>query len=305
MEITATGFSRSITTVFRGVLKPTGQTEIEYHDARLRYFPKMGIVTMEFQDVYDTYFYRPLQTATLRIAEQIKKIQTGNINVYILYILVTLTLLLLLGDLTMSTILLWIIQLMLIPLLSPFFIGMTRKMKAKLQNRRGASPFQPYRDLIKLFRKDEVISRDASWVFRFTPYLVFAMTVLIGACIPLVSTALTNVFTGDFLVVIYLHRPGHILSGPRRHRYRRRIRRIRFEPGNDGRGLDRGRIAHVAADPGAGQSVRPISPRFQRPSLLFPFTSCRPLSSPLSVFLSPCWPKQAVIPSTIRRPTSS
>ena len=91
MEITATGFSRSITTVFRGVLKPTGQTEIEYHDAKLRYFPKMGIVTMEFQDVYDTYLYRPLQTATLRIAGQIKKIQTGNINVYILYILVTLT----------------------------------------------------------------------------------------------------------------------------------------------------------------------------------------------------------------------
>ncbi len=104
----------------------------------------------------------------------------------------------------MSTILLWIIQLLLIPLLSPFFIGMTRKMKAKLQNRQGASPFQPYRDLIKLLRKDEVISRDASWVFRFTPYLVFATTVFIGACIPLISTALTNVFTGDFLVVIYL-----------------------------------------------------------------------------------------------------
>jgi hydrogenase-4 component B len=91
MEITATGFSRSITTVFKGVLKPTGQTEIEYHDAKLRYFPKMGIVTMEFQDVYETYFYRPLQMITLRIAGQIKKIQTGNINVYILYILVTLT----------------------------------------------------------------------------------------------------------------------------------------------------------------------------------------------------------------------
>jgi len=91
MEITATGFSRSITTIFRGVLKPTQQTEIEYHDAKLRYFPKAGIVRMEFQDVYDAYFYRPLQKATIRIAGQIKKIQMGNINVYILYILVTLT----------------------------------------------------------------------------------------------------------------------------------------------------------------------------------------------------------------------
>jgi formate hydrogenlyase subunit 4 len=107
-------------------------------------------------------------------------------------------------DLTMSLILPWIIQLLLIPLLAPFFIGVTRKMKAMLQNRRGASPIQPYKDLIKLLRKDEVISRDASWVFRFTPYLVFATTVCIGASIPLISTALTNAFTGDFLVVIYL-----------------------------------------------------------------------------------------------------
>ncbi|MHB8908212.1 MAG: respiratory chain complex I subunit 1 family protein [Syntrophales bacterium] len=103
-----------------------------------------------------------------------------------------------------STTLLWIIQLMLIPALSPFFIGVTRKMKAELQNRRGASPFQPYKDLGKLFRKDEVMSRDASWIFGFTPYLLFSLTVLIGGCIPLISTAITNASTGDFLVVIYL-----------------------------------------------------------------------------------------------------
>ena len=48
---------------------------------------------MEFQDVYAQFFYRPLQR-TLRLAEQIKKIQVGNINVYIGYILVTLTFLL-------------------------------------------------------------------------------------------------------------------------------------------------------------------------------------------------------------------
>ncbi len=91
MEITATGFSRSIITIFKGVLKPTRQTEIEYHDARLRYFPKSGTVTMELQDVYASYFYRPLQRLTIRLADQIKKIQGGNINVYILYIFITLT----------------------------------------------------------------------------------------------------------------------------------------------------------------------------------------------------------------------
>lgn len=98
----------------------------------------------------------------------------------------------------------WILQIMLVPALSPFFIGLTRKMKARMQNRRGAGVLQPYRDLRKLFRKDEVISEDASWLFRAAPYLIFAVTLVIGASIPLVSTALSNSYTGDFLVVVYL-----------------------------------------------------------------------------------------------------
>lgn len=104
----------------------------------------------------------------------------------------------------MKPFLLWTIQLLLIPALSPLCIGITGKIKAKLQNRRGASPFQPYKDLWKLLRKDEVISRDASWIFRFAPYLIFSTTIIIGISIPLLTTALKNDLTGDFLVVIYL-----------------------------------------------------------------------------------------------------
>lgn len=104
----------------------------------------------------------------------------------------------------LTGILFWILQVMLVPVLSPFFIGVTRRIKASLQNRRGASVLQPYRDLWKLFHKDEVISRDASWIFRMAPFLVFAVTLVIGASIPLVSTALSNKLTGDFLVIVYL-----------------------------------------------------------------------------------------------------
>lgn len=98
----------------------------------------------------------------------------------------------------------WLLQLMLIPALSPFFIGVTCRIKAIMQNRRGAPVLQPYRDLRKLFQKDEVISEDASWLFRAAPYLIFAVTLVIGASIPLVTTALPNSYTGDFLVVVYL-----------------------------------------------------------------------------------------------------
>lgn len=101
-------------------------------------------------------------------------------------------------------IIIWTIQLLIIPALSPLFVGVIRKMKAKMQNRVGASVFQPYRDLQKLFNKDEVISPDASWIFRFAPYIIFTVTFILGAIIPIFSTYAANNYLSDFLVVVYL-----------------------------------------------------------------------------------------------------
>ena len=104
----------------------------------------------------------------------------------------------------MPAVLVAILQILFVPALSPLFVGITRKLKARLQNRAGASVWQPYRDLWKLFQKDEVISADASWLFRVAPYAIFAVTLLIGASLPLLTTALPNLLSGDFLVIVYL-----------------------------------------------------------------------------------------------------
>lgn len=102
------------------------------------------------------------------------------------------------------SIIIWIIQLLLIPVVSPLCIGIVRKIKAKFQNRVGASIFQPYRDLRKLFGKDEVISKDASWIFRFAPYVIFSVTLVLGASIPIFTVIFSGNLLSDFLVVIYL-----------------------------------------------------------------------------------------------------
>lgn len=102
------------------------------------------------------------------------------------------------------TTLIYILQICLIPLLSPLFVGVIRKIKARLQNRQGASIFQPYSDLHKLFGKDESISRDASWIFKAMPYLLFASTIAICFSLPLITTAFRNNLVGDFLIIIYL-----------------------------------------------------------------------------------------------------
>ncbi|MFA5961092.1 MAG: NADH-quinone oxidoreductase subunit H [Parcubacteria group bacterium] len=96
------------------------------------------------------------------------------------------------------------IQLILVPALSPLFIGVTRKIKARFQNRLGASVFQPYQDLWKLFHKDEIISEDASWIFRFAPYLIFAVTLVVGASIPFFTGLFPGNIIGDFLTIVYL-----------------------------------------------------------------------------------------------------
>ncbi|MEK6646355.1 MAG: NADH-quinone oxidoreductase subunit H [Candidatus Firestonebacteria bacterium] len=104
----------------------------------------------------------------------------------------------------MTTIFFWIIQLILVPALSPLGIGVIRKLKAKFQNRQGANIFQPYKDLWKLFHKDEVISTDASWIFRYAPFIVFAVTIVVGFSIPLLVSFISNTVTSDILVVVYM-----------------------------------------------------------------------------------------------------
>jgi hypothetical protein len=95
MEITATGFSHSIITVMRGVLRPTRQTEVEYHDAALRYFPTSSHVHFGVPDIY-TRFYLKMAGGLALLSKEVRRIQNGNINVYILYILIVLIALLLL-----------------------------------------------------------------------------------------------------------------------------------------------------------------------------------------------------------------
>ncbi len=92
-EITGTSFGHSLMTLFRGVLRPTRQTDVEYHDDASRYFIASYTVTTDRVDVYRRYFYRPVQTILAFLGNKVKLLQTGNINIYLLYIFLTLIIL--------------------------------------------------------------------------------------------------------------------------------------------------------------------------------------------------------------------
>jgi formate hydrogenlyase subunit 4 len=97
----------------------------------------------------------------------------------------------------------FILQLILVPAISPLGIGILNKIKARMQNRRGATVVQPYKDLWKLFHKDEVVSADASWVFRLAPFIIFSVTMVVGASIPLFIATPPVAAAGDLLLVVY------------------------------------------------------------------------------------------------------
>ena len=89
-------------------------------------------------------------------------------------------------------------------LLAPALVGLIRWLKARLQNRRGAPAWQPYWELAKLFRKEVVVSSNASWIFRATPFIVFTSTVAVALLVPILAVPLAFDGVGDLLVVVYL-----------------------------------------------------------------------------------------------------
>jgi formate hydrogenlyase subunit 4 len=91
-------------------------------------------------------------------------------------------------------------QIAVVLLLAPLVSGVLSRLKEIVQSKRGPSIFQPYRDLWKLFHKDEVVSEQASWIFRATPYIVFVAPIFVTTLIPvLTSYPLFFAFMGDML----------------------------------------------------------------------------------------------------------
>ncbi len=81
-------------------------------------------------------------------------------------------------------ILLQLIQTLAAILLAPLLLGWVNQCRAWLQGRKAPPLTQPYRVLRKLFHKDAVIAHNASPLFRFAPYMIFACMALAAGIVP-------------------------------------------------------------------------------------------------------------------------
>lgn len=98
-----------------------------------------------------------------------------------------------------------------------FYKGIDRKISAHMQGRIGPPIIQPFRDVIKLFTKENIVPENAiPWVFNIVPLIGFAGAISIllflpiGGFPPLLNAAINvngqylTLFFGDLILILYL-----------------------------------------------------------------------------------------------------
>ena len=95
-------------------------------------------------------------------------------------------------------------EMLLVLALAPLLTGFVRKAKARLLRRQGPPLLQPYRDLVRLLRKDVVLADKASWLFRAIPYIIFAGTWVAASLVPTFGSGLLFSWSADLIAIIAL-----------------------------------------------------------------------------------------------------
>jgi formate hydrogenlyase subunit 4 len=68
--------------------------------------------------------------------------------------------------------------------IAPLLLGITKRVKARLQYRRGPSLLQPYRDLAKWWAKESVESDVATGLTAVAPAIVLSATIVATLLVP-------------------------------------------------------------------------------------------------------------------------
>jgi len=95
-----------------------------------------------------------------------------------------------------------ILQSVFVVLAAPLLVGWVNQCRAWLQNRAAPSIWLPYYALAKLFQKDAVIARDASPLFRATPYILFGCMWLAAGIVPVLATGLPFAPAADIIALV-------------------------------------------------------------------------------------------------------
>jgi formate hydrogenlyase subunit 4 len=98
-----------------------------------------------------------------------------------------------------------LVQVAFLLIFAPLVEGILHRLEEIIEGKRGPSIWQIYRDIWKLFSKDEVVSEESTWVFRFAPIVAFVMPMFVVLLNPaLTAYPLFFAFMGDMVAVGFL-----------------------------------------------------------------------------------------------------
>ena len=96
-----------------------------------------------------------------------------------------------------------IIGIFLAVVLAPLYAGIAQTVKARLQGRRGPSPWQGYRVLAKTWHKETTVPEFSSWIFRLAPAVSLTAVLAVAMLIPW-SGRVPDGWPHDLLAVFFL-----------------------------------------------------------------------------------------------------
>src|SRR5882672_4911315 len=105
-----------------------------------------------------------------------------------------------------------ILQSVFVVLAAPLLTGWINQCRAWLQNRSAPSMLLPYYTLARLFHKDAVMARDASPLFRLTPYVLFGCMWLAAGIVPVLATNLPFAPAADIIALVGLFATARVFS---------------------------------------------------------------------------------------------
>lgn len=96
------------------------------------------------------------------------------------------------------------INLGVILLVSPLFMTLIKKVKARTQRRSGPPLMQGYFNLAKLFRKEVIYSDYSGFISRIAPYASLSILIVAALMVPIISIPTVPPVSGNIIVFLYL-----------------------------------------------------------------------------------------------------
>lgn len=76
-------------------------------------------------------------------------------------------------------------QAVILLMLTPLFTGISRQIRARMHSRRGPGIWQDYRDIHKLFKRQEVAPTSSGLMFRLMPWVLISSMLVLSMALPL------------------------------------------------------------------------------------------------------------------------